>query len=80
MTTTRGKGLTLGEAIKLVLCDVARALHPDLPSPPFCTCKEPWPQTYRCAYGDCEYLRCERCGRIYRIVRVGRCSFPYTQR
>jgi hypothetical protein len=71
--------MKLGEAIRLMLCDVAQVFEPSLPAR-LCDCEEPQLQEYGCAYGSCRYLRCVKCGRIYRVLYYDRkCGFPYSK-
>ena len=65
--------LTLGKAIRILLCDVKRYRFF---AGERCECEDPHPRTYYCVYGECEIVRCERCKRVISWKGI-KCYFPY---
>jgi len=41
----------------------------------YCECEDPQPVRYGCGYGECEILRCQRCGRVV-TYKWGSCYYP----
>ena len=64
--------MKLADVIKSVLCPV----YPKVKHR--CKCDDPIPRRNGCAYGWCDIIVCDRCGKVI-TVWYGECKFPYSR-